>query len=88
MLLKVVIVGVALFLIYKLFLGDKKKREMEREKTAKSKVATGELVKDPVCGAYVDKEGTIRVKEGDKVHTFCSYECRDKYLKQLDSTDV
>jgi YHS domain-containing protein len=41
------------------------------------------MVKDPSCGTYVDKDGDIRVREGDKVHVFCSYECRDKYLKRI-----
>ncbi|MBC18447.1 TRASH domain-containing protein [Pseudodesulfovibrio profundus] len=86
--LKFIVIGVALFLVYKLFIGDKKKKEMDEKKVQKDKVASGEMVKDPICGTYVDREGSIRVKEGEKVHTFCSYECRDKYLKQLNATTV
>ena len=41
------------------------------------------MVKDPMCGAFVSKDGDIRVREGEKVHYFCSYECRDKYVKML-----
>jgi YHS domain-containing protein len=41
------------------------------------------MVKDPMCGAFVSKEGDIRVRQGDKVHYFCSYECRDKYIKMI-----
>lgn len=83
MLLKFIIIGAALFFIYKLFMGDKKKKEMQQEKTIKQKVASGEMVKDPNCGTYVDKDGAIRVREGEKVHVFCSYECRDKFIKKL-----
>jgi len=86
--LKFVVIGVALFLIYKLFMGDKKKKEMEKEKDIKGKVASGEMVKDPACGTYVDKDGSIRVREGEKVHVFCSYECRDKFLKQLQAHTI
>ncbi len=86
--LKFIVIGVALFLVYKLFMGDKKKKEMDQEKTIKSKVASGDMVKDPICGTYVEKEGAIRVREGDKVHRFCSYECRDKFLKQLQATTI
>ncbi|WP_243546300.1 transcriptional regulator [Pseudodesulfovibrio tunisiensis] len=86
--LKFVIIGVALFIVYKLFMGDKKKREMNQAKETKRKVATGEMVKDPICGTYVKKDGDIRVREGDKVHVFCSYECRDKYLKQLEAVTI
>lgn len=86
--LKFIVIGVALFLVYKLFTGDKKKREMDKEKDIKSKVASGEMVKDPICGTYVEKDGSIRVREGEKVHVFCSYECRDKFLKQIEAVTV
>ncbi|KAB1443824.1 transcriptional regulator [Pseudodesulfovibrio senegalensis] len=86
--LKFIIIGLGLFFVYKLFMGDKRKREMQQEKTTKQKMASGELIKDPVCGTYVNKDGDIRVREGEKVHVFCSYECRDKYLKQIGATDV
>lgn len=88
MLLKLIIVAGALFIVYKLFMGDKRKREMEQEKVTEKKVASGELVKDPVCGTYVEKDGGIRVREGEKVHVFCSYGCRDKFLKQIEAEDA
>jgi len=81
--LKFLVIGVALFLVYKLFMGDKRKKEMQNDKSFKQKVASGEMVKDPSCGTYVDKDGGIRVREGEKVRVFCSYECRDKYLKRI-----
>ncbi|QGY41203.1 transcriptional regulator [Pseudodesulfovibrio cashew] len=86
--LKFIVIGVALFLVYKLFMGDKKKKEMDQAQTTKQKVASGEMVKDPICGTYVEHDGHIRVREGEKVHVFCSYECRDKFLKQLEATTV
>lgn len=86
--LKFIVIGVALFLVYKLFMGDKKKKEMSMAKETKQKVAAGEMVKDPICGTYVEHDGIIRVKEGEKIHVFCSYECRDKFLKQIEATTV
>ncbi|MGL1862363.1 MAG: transcriptional regulator [Pseudodesulfovibrio sp.] len=86
--LKFLVIGVALFLVYKLFMGDKKKKQMNQAKTVKDKAASGEMIKDPVCGTYVEKDGNIRVKEGEKVHVFCSYECRDRFIKQLEATTV
>ena len=61
---------------------------MNKTEDTKQKVAAGEMVKDPICGTYVERDGNIRVKEGEKVHIFCSYECRDKYLKQLEAITV
>ena len=86
--LKFLVIGAAIFLVYKLFMGDKKKKAMQNDKVIKNKVAAGEMVKDPVCGTYVEKDSSIRVREGDKVHMFCSYECRDKFLKQIQATTI
>jgi len=43
------------------------------------------MIKDPVCGTYVRKDGDIRVRQGEAVHVFCSYECRDKFIKSLEA---
>ncbi|MDD3313236.1 transcriptional regulator [Pseudodesulfovibrio sp.] len=86
--LKLIVIGAAIFLLYKLFTGDKKKKDMKSEKDIKAKVASGEMVKDPICGTYVEHDGIIRVRNGENVHVFCSYECRDKYLKQLEAITV
>jgi len=86
--LKFIVIGLAIFLLYKLFSGDKKKKDMNSEKVIRDKVASGEMVKDPICGTYVEKDGIIRVREGEKVHVFCSYQCRDKFLKQIGATTV
>lgn len=74
------------FLLYKLFMGDKKRKEQAGEPAVDEKlIADGVLVKDPVCGTYVPKDGDIRVRDGEKVHCFCSYDCRDKFVKQIRS---
>lgn len=84
--LRFIIFIVAAFLLYKLFVGDKKKKSVQKHKEEEKLHATGAMVKDPICGTYVPKDAEIRVREGEKVHTFCSYECRDKFLKQLESS--
>jgi YHS domain-containing protein len=84
--LKFIIFAVAAFVLYKLITGDKRKKQQNQEREVHQKAAQGEMVKDPVCGAYVSKDSEIRVRSGDTVHCFCSYDCRDKYLKQLGHT--
>lgn len=86
--LKFLVIGIGLFLLYKLFMGDKKKKEMNAEKETKRQVKAGTVVKDPVCGTYVSIDDSLRVRSGEEVHHFCSYECRDKYLKQIGSIEV
>lgn len=86
--LKFVVIALGIFIVYKLFANDfkhkSKAREEKEAKTMKKKKAAGELVKDPVCGTYVSLEDSITVRDGEAVHHFCSYECRDEFLKQLE----
>jgi YHS domain-containing protein len=79
--LKLVIFAAAGFILYKLIMGDQKKKNLNREKKKQDLIDSGEMVKDPICGTYVSTETGIRVKDDDQVHYFCSYQCRDAFLK-------
>ena len=81
---KWVVLILAAFVLYRLFMNDKKKKEDAEVQEKENLTAAGEMVKDPVCGAFVDAEGGITVRNGEEVIHFCSYECREKYLKQLE----
>lgn len=83
--LKFVVIGIACFVMWKLFSGDQKKKQSGQGQQQEKKVKAGEMVKDPICGTYVEKDSDIRVRNGEKVECFCSYECRDKYIKRLES---
>ncbi len=84
MIWKVLIFAVAAYALYRLFMNDKSKKvENEKEEEARL-IANGELVKDPECGTYVDPEAAISVRNGDTKQYFCSYECRDAYIKKLE----
>ena len=84
--LKWFILAVAAYLLYRLFSNEiKKKFSGESKEDMERKVASGEMVKDPECGAYVSPDSTITVRDGATVHYFCSYECRDKFLKRLEN---
>lgn len=82
---RILLIALAVFVAYKLFTTDFKKRREAEENDKKAefeqKAAGGELVKDPSCGAYVSVEESVRVRDGEKVYHFCSYECRDRFLK-------
>jgi YHS domain-containing protein len=80
--LKVIIFIVAGFLLYKLIMGDRNKKMEQKTQEHEDLADSGEMVKDPVCGTYVASDCDIRVKDGDEVHCFCSYECRDEFLKE------
>ncbi len=71
------------FLLWKLLTGDKKRKKVQAEEKKEHMAATGHMVKDPVCGAYVSLDSDIRVRQGDTVHRFCSYDCRDAFLNRI-----
>ena len=85
---KWLILILAVYALYRLFANDvlKKKKENHEENAAEMerKIAAGEMIKDPECGTYVSAEGNISVRDGEIVHHFCSYECRDKFLQRLE----
>ncbi|AMD91689.1 transcriptional regulator [Desulfomicrobium orale] len=83
--LKFFIFAAACYLLYKLFMNDRKKKAQVRTARNEAMAKEGVLVKDPVCGTYVSRDSDIRIKDGGEVRCFCSYECRDKYLKELQS---
>ncbi len=82
---KFLVIAVALFIMYKLLTNDWKKKKEAKQKEHEKLAATGTMVKDPICGTFVDKNSDVRIKHEDQVHCFCSYDCRDKYLKKLNS---
>lgn len=81
--LKWVLIAAALFVLYKLITGERFKKSKNEEKIKEKKIASGEMVKDPICGSYVEADSSIKVRDGSKVHHFCSYECRQKFLDGL-----
>lgn len=42
--------------------------------------AARRLLRDPVCGMYVDETLSIPMREGDELLHFCSIACRDAYV--------
>jgi YHS domain-containing protein len=42
--------------------------------------ASRHLVRDPVCGMYVDETLSIPMREGEELLHFCSIACRDAYV--------
>lgn len=83
MIVKVLVFALVAYALYRLLMNDRKKKEDDASREKEHLVATGEMVKDPVCGTYVEAEGGITVRNGEKVLHFCSYECREKYIRQL-----
>lgn len=83
MLVKVLIFALVGYALYRLFMNDRNKKQEDAKQEKENLVANGDMVKDPVCGTYIEADSGITVRNGEKVTHFCSYECRDKYIKKL-----
>ena len=65
-------------LIWKFFAGMVTAARDPRPRTAKPGVA---LVRDPVCGVYVEPARALAVRSGPATHYFCSKQCRRSFVK-------
>ncbi len=85
--IKWIVLAVACYVLYRLFANDLKRKFAKKDDPAEmeAKVAQGEMVKDPECGTYIDMDSSITVKDGETIHRFCSYDCRDSFLKKLEN---
>ena len=86
---KLIFLCIAIYVVYRMFANDflKKRKQSETDQKAEQdrRMAAGEMVKDPECGTYVAIEDSISIRDGDQAWFFCSYECRDKFMKKLEA---
>ncbi|HIU17807.1 MAG TPA: transcriptional regulator [Candidatus Avidesulfovibrio excrementigallinarum] len=80
---KWLLIALVVYGVYRMFMNDRKKNADDEKKRTEQRVIDGELVKDPECGAYVDADSNITVRNGETVYHFCSYDCRDKFLARV-----
>jgi YHS domain-containing protein len=68
-----------------LFMNDAKKSGLKNNPADSAK----HMVKDPICGMYMDSRLAVRMESGKEIVYFCSEECRNKYLgkSEGDETD-
>lgn len=73
--IKFAVLGLCLFVLVMLIKNKGGKKEAPA-------IDTTEMVKDPVCGTYVDESTKHKLKYYDKVYCFCSQECMDNFKKE------
>jgi YHS domain-containing protein len=72
----------ALWFVQRLFasvFGPIRKTHNEGNREPKSQ-KTNKMVKDPICGMYLDPRLALPVESRQETHYFCSQECKNKYL--------
>lgn len=55
-------------------------KEASIQKEEIDKAAAIEMVEDIHCGTFVPKHKAFQVVEEEKIHYFCSWECRQNYI--------
>jgi YHS domain-containing protein len=58
-------------------------RDEKRDIDLPSDSFSQKLVRDPVCGMHIAPSLALTVKQGGETVHFCSPECRDKYLGNM-----
>lgn len=81
--LRLVIIAVLLYILYRLLIGPRKKGVHGKKK---GQPATGGavqdvLVEDPVCHTYIPKGQAVQLHHDKKMYYFCSNKCCEEFLK-------
>ena len=82
--LRLVILGVLLYILYRLLIGPKKKQEEVQENgPASSEGAVQDvLAEDPVCHTYIPKGQAVQLHHDKKMYYFCSDKCCEMFLTE------
>ena len=81
---RLVIIGVLLYILYRLLAGPRKKQgDGENNGQASSGDAVQDvLAEDPVCHTYIPKGQAVQLHHDNKMYYFCSDKCCEIFLKQ------
>jgi YHS domain-containing protein len=80
LLLRLILIIIAVYLIRRLFayLFESQKKSGNPNNSA---VPSTHMVKDPICGMYMDSRLAVRMDSRSEILYFCSEKCRTKYLE-------
>jgi YHS domain-containing protein len=81
---RLAIIGVLLYILYRLLVGPRKKREDARKNGPASQESAVQdvLAEDPVCHTYIPKGQAVQLHHDKKMYYFCSDKCCEMFLKQ------
>jgi YHS domain-containing protein len=83
--LRLIILGILVYIAYRLIVGDWQKNKIakeERKKKGGTMPLDDILEEDPVCGKLVPRKQAVTLRQSGKTRYFCSQECCDSYRKE------
>lgn len=87
MLWRLIFLGIAAYIIYRLIWGKKKGKPPVGAGPSGRGVGEEVLVQDPWCKTYLPKSQAIPMKGESGVVYFCSEECKERFLTAGDETN-
>ncbi len=82
---RILMVVLGIWLLRRLLLSLGAKKPGAQRGAAKPNNA---MVKDPVCGMYMDPRLALRLEEGEETVFFCSEECKGKFLAGVQAGEI
>ena len=79
--LKIFVVGVLLYIAFRMIFGGRKKKVGKEDKRSGELPAHDVLMEDPVCKSLVPTQQAFVLEHGGAKYYFCSEKCRDAFLK-------
>ncbi len=82
-----IIWGLIIYKIFSKFSHKSNKKSNFNSKEApvnERKVIKSKVYKDPICGTFVDPQISESFQLNGKVYYFCSKECKEKFIKEID----
>ena len=82
--LRLVIIGVLLYILYRLLVGPRKEKVSGKKNDPASGggVVQDVLVEDPVCHTLIPKGQAVQLHHDEIMYYFCSEKCCENFLKQ------
>lgn len=83
--LRLVIIGILVYIAYRLIFGGSKKNNIDNDSTsgpAKEISKTDVLVEDPICHSLVPKQQATRLDHKGETVYFCSEKCCKTFIAQ------
>ena len=82
--LRILIIAILLYILYRLLIGPRKKKVHENKQSEGSSGGAIQdvLVEDPVCHNYIPKGQAVQLHHNKQIFYFCSNKCCEMFLEK------
>jgi YHS domain-containing protein len=86
---RVFLIALVIWLLYRLVLTWIKGRAQSGSEDTAARAPDGlhEMVQDKICQVYLPRNQALMLKQDGQEHFFCSVECKNKFLQNLENRE-